>query len=168
MKTNLVIIVGFLLCAGAMFGGMVYFARNTQFTAETKTLNPDSFKLSNDRMLSDLQNRSVVIQPIGQIWSFTPDQRIIIEVLQTKGSEDGVIVTVKMTSNATVTPPATPAPTTTVATPGTIGNSAPAPVAPVLPVNVTLYGVAKLQYELISGEWYLVDVISVNLKAMQR
>lgn len=175
MKNFVAIIIGSCICAAATLGGMWYFAKNMTFQAETvavrgtSAVNPDSFKLSNERIVSDLQNRFVVIPPIGQMWGFTPDQKVTIEVLQTRATEDGVIVAVKLTSHATVQPPTTPPPTPTPMTAGSVGNTAPAPAPPpALPVSVTLSGVAKLQYEQIAGEWYLLDVVSVNLRATQK
>lgn len=115
-----------------------------------------SFNVSTDRMTEDLQYRFVMIPPQGQLWGFMPDQKMDIKVLQTKDSDGGVAVAVKMNVLANVAPQ----------TPG--AKPAPASQPPSAPVTVELNGVAKLHYEYIAGTWYLADVTSVNLRATQR
>lgn len=167
MRNFWAIIIGSVICAGATLGGMVYFARHTTLLTETvRGMNPEDFKLGTQRILADLQNRSVVLPPANQIWGFAPDQKVSVEVLQVRGVEDGVVVAVRLTADAMIPATSTPAGPTT-ATAGAVGNSAPVSTPPG-PVNVTLSGVAKLSYEMIAGEWYLTDVTSVNLRATQK
>lgn len=177
MKTFLGLIFGSLLCAAATVFGMVYFSNTAKVQVEhvlsgngkVVTDNAKAFNLTTEQMVQNLQDHSVPIQPLGQLWGFTPDQKVSLSVLQTKSTEDGVIVWVKLASVVMVQPP-TPEPNPTkVETSTKPGGVAPRSTPPpVLPVTVRLNGIAKMHYELVAGEWHLFDMTSVTLRATQK
>lgn len=133
--------------------------------ADQKEKTIDIKVLTTPRLTTDLQSRYVLIPP-GQMWGFSSEQKVTLEILQTKQIDDSVvIVAVKLSATANL-PAAKEAPKVQSATkPG--DKTAPA-TETAQSVNVQLNGVAKMHYELIAGEWYLLDVTSVNLQVTQK
>jgi hypothetical protein len=174
MKTFFGIIFGSLLCATATVLGMVYFSNTAKVQVEhvlvgngkTVVDNVKAFNLTEEQIVRSLEDRSVPIQPIGQLWGFTTDQKVSLSVLQTKSTEDGVVVWVKLASVAIMQPP-TPDPKVETSTkPG--GSTSRSTPPPALPITIRLAGIAKMHYELVAGEWHLFDVTSVTLRATQK
>jgi hypothetical protein len=115
------------------------------YAARPSLVDSSKFNRDSGTISKDLQYRYVAVTP-QQLWGFSADQNVTIKVLQVKSSEDGVIVTVRMSSNALV------------------GGKE----AKDKPVSVDLDGIAKMHYELVAGEWHLADITSLTLKATQR
>lgn len=136
-----------------ILGAVVVINFATAQTKETRLVDISAFKATSGKLAEDMQFRFAMIPPQGQLWGFTPDQKLDVTVLQTKATEDGATVAVKITSLATL-------PKSDVKT--------PTPTKDSQPVRVELNGIAKLHYELIANQWYLTDITSVNLRATQK
>lgn len=165
------IVIAMALAVGCL--GVVWYVDRS--SRQPVQVNAEQFSRTPEQMRLDMQNRYVVIPPVGQLWAFTPDQKVDITVLQTKPENGGVVVCVRIASTAVVQPPKEDAPNQDIeiksAVPLAGGKDSPKspPPPPVaLPVTVHLSGVVKLHYELIAGEWYLVDISSVNAQAIQK
>lgn len=136
MKMVMAIVISSLL-------GVAATGLSAWYIANHKLIQVSDFKLTENRIIEDMQNRSVAIPPLGQLWAFTNDQNLSVIVLYKKPTEDGVIVYVRISSAAKIKDEKS--------------NS----------INVNLNGVAKLHYELVYNEWFLADITSLSLQASQ-
>jgi hypothetical protein len=140
MKVAIVVVLGALLLAGIGF----YFYKVTKPDLITK------FNVTTDKMTKDLEGRTVPLA-FGQTWPFDSGQSLDITVLGKRQVEDFIIVAVEIRGIAKITHPER-------------DPKEPEPKEK-LPSRVGLAGVGKLTYEWISGEWYLVSVDNITLKA---
>jgi len=103
-----------------------------------------SFNISSDKMAQDLDGKTANVA-YGQVWPFDPTQNISVKVISKKQVEDYIIVAVEISATAKVEQKDS---------------------KEKLPSKVNLKGVAKLTYEDLGHEWYLVGVDGVTLRAV--
>lgn len=159
MRTVIVALVALVLGGAAVYYG----------TQQSTISLPD---VTAEQVSKDLMGKSVVLGT-GQLWGFSPDQKVEVQVLSKKAQDQNMIVAVKLKAVAKLEPlnehkePDKPK----------IEGSTPAqpPVKPtsteaekpkekeIVPKRATLDGLVKLYYENVSGQWYLVHVESVQL-----
>jgi hypothetical protein len=159
------------VCVALVLGAAVSLSMvlwKQQKTADTVVVvEQPPFYLSTDGMVRDIHSKWALLSPQGQLWGFSPDQRIEIKVLEKRWGSDGVMdVYVNLLAEAAIPPHASQeAPMEQVATPATPetrGKEVEQKQMPA-PVAVKLTGVAKLQYINLAGEWYLLGVEGVTL-----
>ncbi len=135
-SVNTKIVVAVLLAIVLVAGSYVTY----------KTFRPDvKFNVTPERMVLDLEGRSATVA-YGQVWPFDPTQGLKATVIARKQVDDFVVVAVNLSGSAKVIP-------------------TEKDKDKKLPERVSLSGVAKLTYESIGGEWWLVSVDGLTLKA---
>jgi len=139
MKEYIIGGVGFVLVFVAQYLALIF--------ATGKTDNTGRFDLKPERVLQDLTGRTVLVSA-NQVWPFDPSQNISIKVVGKKQTDELVIVVVEIEAMAPVNKDAVPK---------EAQNQK-------LPNKLKLGGRAKLAYELIDKEWYLLSVDNLSLK----
>jgi len=120
------------------------------------------FNLSSDRIAKDLDGRTVNLM-LNQVWPFDSTQNITVQVDGKKQIDEFVVVIVNVSAIA----PVQQTPDTPKEQFSTNPTSKDVPKTPVkLPSRLHLNGKIKLTYELIDGDWYLVGLENLALKAM--
>jgi len=104
--------------------------------------SPD-FTVSNERILTDLNGRTAPLG-VGQVWPFDTTQNLTVKVIGKKTTPEFTFVVVQMNATAKL--------------PKDQKDSK-------APTKVNLNGLAKLTYEFIGNEWYLMAVDNVSLSA---
>lgn len=106
--------------------------------------NLSRFNLSNEQLAENLGKSQIIVPiPHSQVWPFDTNQEITVKTLSRKQVGDNIVVATELTVLADV----------------------PRNNKEKLPDKVMLSGVAKLHYELIGKEWFLINVDNVSLKA---
>jgi hypothetical protein len=141
------VILTVILClSAATFGAYLGGAFSPVHTGFDVT----KFRVTSEKINDDIQGRYVVVPP-GQAWGFAPDQKLNVKVLQKKPADDGVFVYAELSAEALLPP---------------FGKEKEKEKEK--PTTVYLNGVGKLYYEMVAGEWYLVEITSINLRATQK
>jgi hypothetical protein len=110
-------------------------------------------------------NKFVIISPQAQMWIFSPEQKIESKTIQQNKTELGYVIYSQITASTSVQLEAEePAKPEVPATPNK--SVLPKETKPQV-INISLSGVAKLNYEYYANEFHLVSVESVSLKASQ-
>lgn len=167
MKTFFATLLGTLLGVGLAVGGGVWYLTRS-LTPEAQVADRGDFGVQPDEIAADLLGHTVATQ--GQVWLFTPDQKIAVKVLERRATPQGVQVVVDLT--AVVTFPAAPKPVEPIvpkpAETGKGGNvpaaASGAAAAPPSPTKATISGTARLTYERAAGKWFLVSADALNLR----
>ena len=102
------------------------------------------FNVSAARIAEDLDGKTANVA-YGQVWPFDPTQNLSVKVLGKKHVDEYVVVMAELTATAKVDHK---------------------DAKEKLPSKVNLKGIAKLTYENIANEWYLVGVEGVTLRAV--
>lgn len=129
---------------------------------------------------SDLMSRSVVVPPFNQVWFFDSGQKLEVKVRQSKSDSETMTIMVDMGAVAAI-PQDTPTPSSTkraeqgeqhsqpLVPPNSQQKAEPKsePVQPPQgpkPTKATLSGMAKLVYEKVGSEWFLVSIEPITLR----
>jgi hypothetical protein len=127
-----------------------------------------SFITNSDKLVKELDGKSVAIS-YNQVWPFDFTQSMVVSVVGKKYVDDFQVLVVDIKASAkvseakeekvlpkehTATNPNKP----TTQPKESVTNSK-------LPSRIYLNGLAKLTYEYIDGEWYLINVDNISLKA---
>ncbi len=120
------------------------------------------FNLSPDRIAKDLDGRTVNLM-LNQVWPFDSTQNITVQVDGKKQIDEFVVVVVDVKAVA----PVQQTPDTPKEQFSTNPTSKEVPKTPAkLPSKLQLNGKIKLTYELVDGDWYLVGLENLALKAI--
>jgi hypothetical protein len=126
-----------------------------------------SFSTNNDKLIKELDGKSVAIG-YNQVWPFDFTQSIVISVVGKKHVEEFQVLVVDIKASAKVSDAKEEKSVPKEQT-ATNPNKSSAPPKDVtngkLPSRVFLSGLAKLTYEYIDGEWYLINIDNISLKA---
>jgi hypothetical protein len=124
---------------------------------QVSTSAADQFNPTAEQLATDL-NGQVVGLPYGQAWPFDPTQKVQVKIIGKKEvvklGEMYIVIFANVQAQADVTP---------------VKNKDEKEVpkeAPKLPKKVALNGVLKMHYEQVAGQWYLVFLEGVGMKAM--
>jgi hypothetical protein len=117
--------------------------------ATSKTDNTGKFDLKPDRILQDISGRGVPVSS-NQVWPFDPSQNISIKVIGKKQVDELVAVAVDVEAIAPVNKDAMPKEMQ--------GQK--------FPNKLKLSGRAKLTYEFIDKEWYLISIDNLSLRTV--
>jgi hypothetical protein len=145
-KTGIIVAV-LLLVLGA--GGVYLFNK-----MNAKPDYVSAWNLSNEKISRDLEGRTAPL-PYNQIWPFDGTQNLTVNVVGKKQVEEFVVVVVELKATAKVDQPKD-APK----------DAKDAKDAPKSPTSISLSGLARLTYERVNGDWYLIAVESISLKAL--
>jgi hypothetical protein len=140
------IVIGSLVLLILLGGGYLGYKN---FIAKPDHLS--QFNVTPERMAKDLEGRQAALA-FGQAWPFEAGQGIVVTVLAKKQVDEFVIVAVELKASAKVEPPQT-------------DKKDEKPKEPPVKLNVALSGVAKLTYERIGNEWYMIGVEGLSLRA---
>ncbi len=143
-----VIVVALLVLVLLAGSGYYYYQTNAK---------PDlvgQFNVSSGTIAKDLEGRTAPL-PYGQVWPFDPTQGITVNIVSKKQVDDFVLVVVDIKCSAEVTPPKDK----------DKKEEAKAPPPGVKSFKVSLTGLVRLTYERINGEWYMIGVENISLKA---
>lgn len=126
-----------------------------------------SFSVNNDKLIKELDGKSV---PIGynQVWPFDFTQSITVSVVGKKHVDEFqvLVVDIKAAAKVSDTKEEKTFPKEQTATNPNKSSAAPKEVTnSKLPSKVYLSGLAKFTYEYIDGEWYLINIDNISLKA---
>jgi hypothetical protein len=147
------VLLGFALVFGAQYSAI--------WMATTKTNIVSKFSLSSDRIVKDLDGRAVSLM-LNQVWPFDSSQRIDLQLVSKKQVDEYVVAVVDVKALAAVQQVEVPKEQFSTSTTSKDVPKNP----PKLPSKLQLNGKMKLTYELVEGEWYLVGVENLNLKAI--
>lgn len=144
MNRTGIIVALLLLVLGA--GGVYLFNK-----MNAKPDYVSAWNLPTEKVARDLEGRTAPL-PYNQVWPFDGTQNVTVNVLGKKQVEEFVVVVVELRATAKVDQP----------------KDVPkdAKDAPKAPSTVALSGLARLTYERVNGEWYLIAVESISLKAL--
>lgn len=143
-----------------VFIGITLSQTTAIWLATGKTNNVGKFALQTERIVKDLDGKSVAIT-LSQIWPFDGSQAINLQIASKRQMDEYVVVIVDTKVLAAVQQPDIPKEQFS-----TTPNSKDVPKTVKLPSKLQLIGKMKLTYELIDNEWYLINVESLNLKAI--
>lgn len=156
----------------AFFGAgavLVYLAVGlAMYTFSGKVNNVGKFNVPSEKIVKDLDGKVVPIM-FNQAWPFDSSQNISLTIVSKKSSDEYVVVVVDLKALAAVQQPEIPSlPKEQFSTtPGSKDPPKPAlPMPPKLPSKVSLAGKAKLTYELIDSDWYLINLENLTLRAV--
>ena len=135
------VVVGLLLILVGAAGYLYYKSRNDLV---------GQFNVTSDKIASDLEGRTAPL-PYGQVWPFEPNQGLTVKIVGKKQVDDYVQVVIEVSAQAKVEPPKT--------------DKKEEKPPPVKSFKVALTGLAKLTYERVGTEWYIVGVDSLSLRA---
>lgn len=152
------------IIGGLVAAFLVLFAAqySALYVATYKPNIINKFNLSADRIAKDLDGRTVNLM-LNQVWPFDASQNISVQIDSKKQIDEFVIVVVDVKALA----PVQQAAETPKEQFSTNTTSKDVPKTPVkLPSKLQLNGKIKLTYELMEGDWYLVGVENLALKAI--
>lgn len=149
MRIFVIVVLGFLLCAGVQMYAMYYLGYLNPpepicCPSENLCPIPDhtkNFKLTNEQMVSDLRGRSLKCILTNEIWVFDASKQTVLESLQVKGVEDGVMVWAKVTSSQI---------------PGKRTDT-------LKRRNNHITGIVKLRYERVKEDWVLSNLTNLSV-----
>lgn len=110
-----------------------------------KQLNEVNFNVSTDQISKDLEGRSVALL-YGQFWPFDNSQSLSVKIISVKKADDYYVAIIELSATAKV-------------------QQSDQKDAPKLPDRLSLSGLARVTYEKISGNWYLIGADNVSLRA---
>ena len=141
---------------------IIFVAQLTALWVTTsKTNNAGKFGLSAERISKDLDGRAVSLM-LNQVWPFDLSQNIEVQVVAKKSMDEYVAVIVEIKAVAPVQIDTSVKEQFSTTTSGKDVPKTP----PKLPTKLKLLGRMKLTYEVIDGEWYLLAVENLSLRAI--
>ncbi len=148
------VLLGFVLVFAAQYSAI--------WMATAKTNVVSKFNLSSERIVKDLDGRAVSLM-LNQVWPFEPSsQTINLQVVSKKQVDEYVVTVVDVKAMAAVQQ--VDVPKEQFSTSPTSKDIPKTP--PKLPSKLQLNGKMKLTYEFVDGEWYLLGVENLSLKAI--
>lgn len=152
------------IIGGVVGAFLVLFAAqySALYVATYKPNIVSKFNLSGDRIAKDLDGRTVNLM-LNQVWPFDASQNINVQVESKKQIDEFLFVVVEVKALA----PVQQAADTPKEQFSTNTTSKDVPKTPAkLPSKLQLNGKLKLTYELMDGDWYLVGLENLALKAI--
>ena len=151
------------IIGGVLIAFVVVFA--AQYSAMWMTASKinlvGKFNLAPERITKDLDGRAVSLM-LNQVWPFESSQSINIQIVGKKQVDDFVIIVIDVKALAPVQQVDIPKEQFSTTTTSKDVPKTP----PKLPSKLQLSGRMKLTYELVDGDWYLLGMENLNLKAV--
>jgi len=167
LKTIFATLIGTLIGVGLAVGGGVWYLTRGVGDGPSLADRQVEFPVTPDEVAGDLIGHTVATQ--GQVWLFTPDQKVSLKVLEKRATPTGVQVVVDLT--AVVQFPAAPKAIEPIVPKsaetgktGSVGSSATGAAAAAQPTKATITGTARLTYERAANKWFLVGADALNLR----
>lgn len=156
------------LSESAIFGAIVVVAvflgtlLGTWITS-SKPNNVSKFNLTEDAIAKDLDGR-VLSLALGQVWPFDSSQNITVKIDKKKPLDEYVVIVAEVNAVAPVQREETSSVPKEQFSTNPSGKDTPKTPAK-LPSKLHLRGMIKLTYENFDGNWYLISIENLSLKA---
>jgi len=130
--------------------------------------SPTIKNVDNKTIVADLAGRSVVIPPFNQTWFFDTNQNLGVKVLQRKVDGDVAVFMVEIGAIAIVPKSEqveqSKEQTSQPLVPSPIKPPTPSVSQQNQPNKAVLAGSAKLTYEKVGSEWFLINIDPITLR----